>query len=138
MPADAPIPGSYWGDSEAGLIENRLYTRGDTPMHSVLHEAAHFVCMSPSRRARLKRDAGGDDAEESAVCYLQVLMSDHVPEMDQERLFHDMGAWGYSFRLGSTRRWFEEDGDDALNWLREHGLVDARGAVVWKLREESA
>ena len=22
---DAPIPGSYWGESEAGLIDNQLY-----------------------------------------------------------------------------------------------------------------
>jgi len=35
------IPGSYWGDSEAGLREDRLYARLDTPVHSVLHETSH-------------------------------------------------------------------------------------------------
>ena len=68
------IPGSYWGESEAGLKGERLYARLDTPVHSVLHEASHYICMTPERRARLDRDAGGDDDEESAVCYLQVLL----------------------------------------------------------------
>jgi hypothetical protein len=27
------IPGSYWGESEAGLQGNRLYARLDTPVH---------------------------------------------------------------------------------------------------------
>ena len=71
-----PIPGSYWGESEAGLQGNDLFARFDTPLHSVLHEAAHFICMSPERRVVLDRDAGGDDAEEGAVCYLQILMAD--------------------------------------------------------------
>src|SRR5262245_66035108 len=93
-----PIPGSYWGEREAGLRVDRLYARLDTPLHSVLHEAAHYVCMSPERRAGLDRDAGGDDLEESAVCYLQVLFADELPHVGRERLFTDMDAWGYSFR----------------------------------------
>ncbi len=28
-----------------------------------------------------------------------------------------MDAWGYSFRLGSTRAWFEGDAQDARAWL---------------------
>ena len=44
-------------------------------MHSVLHESSHYICMSPERRAALDRDAGGDDLEEAAVCYLQVLLA---------------------------------------------------------------
>lgn len=54
------IPGSFWGESEAGLVADCLYARLDTPVHSVLHEAAHYVCMTPERRAGLDRDAGGD------------------------------------------------------------------------------
>lgn len=65
---DAVIPGSYWGESEAGLIGNKLYVRADTPVHSMLHEACHFVCMDKARRADLERDAGGDYDEENAVC----------------------------------------------------------------------
>ena len=136
VPACRAIPGSYWGDREAGLVEDRLYARPDTPIHSVLHEAAHFVCMSPSRRACLERDAGGDDAEESAVCYLQVLLSDHVVQMGRDRMFRDMDSWGYSFRLGSTKSWFDEDAEDALSWLRAEGLVDEKEAALWTRRGE--
>ena len=35
----APIPGSYWGEPEAGLIGNTVHARRDTPLHSLLHEA---------------------------------------------------------------------------------------------------
>jgi hypothetical protein len=123
------IPGSYWGDSEAGLKGQRLYARLDTPVHSVLHEASHFVCMSPERRAGLDRDAGGSDLEEAAVCYLQVLLAEQLPQVGRERLFTDMDAWGYSFRCGSTRGWFEQDAQDARQWLRQHGVLDEAGAV---------
>ena len=72
----ADIPGSYWGESEAGLQGSTLYARPDTPVHSVLHEAAHYICMSPERRVgprprRRRRRRRGD-----AVCYLQVLLAD--------------------------------------------------------------
>jgi len=40
------IPGSHWGDEEAGLITNTLFARADTPIHSVLHEACHWLLMS--------------------------------------------------------------------------------------------
>ncbi|TLZ23690.1 MAG: hypothetical protein E6K30_00095, partial [Gammaproteobacteria bacterium] len=36
-----------------------------------------------------------------------------------------MDAWGYSFRVGSTRAWFEGDAADARQWLRDHGVIDA-------------
>lgn len=123
------IPGSYWGDSEAGLKGQRLYARLDTPVHSVLHEASHFVCMSPERRTGLDRDAGGSDLEEAAVCYLQVLLAEQLQQVGRERLFADMDAWGYSFRCGSTRGWFEQDAQDARQWLRQHGVLDAEGVV---------
>jgi hypothetical protein len=118
------IPGSYWGETEAGLKGDCLYARLDTPVHSVLHEAGHYICMSPERRAGLDRDAGGDDLEESAVCYLQILLADELREMGVDRAFADMDAWGYSFRLGSTRAWFENDAEDARAWLRKHGVTD--------------
>jgi len=124
------IPASYWGESEAGLRGDRLYARLDTPVHSVLHEASHYVCMSPERRAGLDRDAGGDDAEESAVCYLQLRLADELPGVGHERLGADMDAWGYSFRLGSTRAWFEEDAADARGWLVRHGILGREGALT--------
>ena len=124
------IPGSYWGESEAGLRGECLYARLDTPVHSVLHEASHFVCMSPERRTGLDRDAGGDDLEECAVCYLQVLLAEELPGAGRGRLFTDMDAWGYSFRLGSARAWFEQDAADARAWLGEHGIIDAAGRLT--------
>lgn len=117
------IPGSYWGESEAGLKDDRLYARLDTPLHSVLHEASHYICMSAERRAGLDRDAGGDDLEESAVCYLQILLAGELRGVGVNRAFADMDAWGYSFRLGSTRAWFENDAEDARTWLRQHGVT---------------
>jgi len=128
------IPGSYWGESEAGLIGRRLYARLDTPVHSVLHEASHYVCMSPERRAGLDRDAGGDDLEECAVCYLQILLAGELPGVGRERLCSDMDAWGYSFRLGSTRAWFDSDADDARRWLESQAILDASGRLTGLLR----
>jgi hypothetical protein len=124
---DEGIPGSYWGDSEAGLRGDCLYARLDTPIHSVLHEACHYICMTPERRAGLDKDAGGDDLEESAVCYLQVLLADELPGVGRDRLIADMDAWGYSFRLGNTRAWFEGDAGDARKWLLDHGVIDGDG-----------
>jgi hypothetical protein len=134
----APIPGSYWGDDEAGLKANRLYARGDTPLHSILHEACHYICLSPVRRRRLDTDAGSDEAEENAVCYLQVLLAGELAGMGRERMFADMDAWGYSFRLGSSRAWFEADAADALHWLQAHRLVDRQTRPLWRLRGHEA
>ncbi len=128
------IPGSYWGDSEAGLRGERLYARLDTPVHSILHEACHYVCMSPERRAGLDTDAGGGDPEEAAVCYPQVLLAGELAAVGRARMLADMDSWGYSFRLGSTRAWFEADAADARGWLERHGVVDAGGRVTGSLR----
>jgi hypothetical protein len=128
------IPGSYWGDCEAGLQGNRLYARLDTPLHSALHEAAHYVCMTPERRTGLDRDAGGDDAEESAVCYLQILLADQLSGVGRNRLCADMDEWGYSFRLGGARAWFEGDADDARIWLASHYVIDSNDRPTWSLR----
>ncbi|HWN46319.1 MAG TPA: hypothetical protein VNM71_03105 [Steroidobacteraceae bacterium] len=131
---DDVLPGSYWGDSEAGLRGNTLYVRADTPLHSLLHELSHFVCMTPERRAGLDRDAGGDDAEECAVCYLQILLADELSQLGRERMFVDMDAWGYTFRLGTSREWFERDATDACAWLRESGLIDEAIKPTFRLR----
>jgi hypothetical protein len=128
------IPGSYWGESEAGLKGNHLYARLDTPLHSILHETSHYICMTPERRAGLERDAGGDDQEESAVCYLQVLLADEVAGVGRERLCADMDAWGYSFRLGSTSAWFYGDAEDARLWLVRAGVIDNRSRLTGALR----
>jgi len=131
---DEEIPGSYWGESEAGLLGTTLFARLDTPLHSILHEAAHFICMSPERRIGLDRDAGGDDAEESAVCYLQILLADELKSVGRERICADMDAWGYSFRLGSAKTWFEQDAQDARQWLIEQGITDEQTRLTGELR----
>jgi hypothetical protein len=46
----------------------------------------------------------------------------------------DMDTWGYSFRLGTTGRWFEDDADDARAWLIDEGLLSSVGEPVFRLR----
>src|SRR5258706_9548032 len=75
----AQIPGSYWGESEAGLRGGTLLARPDTPLHSILHEAAPFICMSPERRVGLGRGPGGGDAGENAGCFLQGPLAGPLP-----------------------------------------------------------
>lgn len=131
---DETIPGSYWGGREAGLIGAKIFARLDTPLHSVLHEGAHFVCMTPERRSALNTDAGGDDAEESAVCYLQLVLADALTDVGRERMCKDMDDWGYSFRLGSAAAWFAADAAEARVWLVRHGLLDHRGEITYACR----
>jgi hypothetical protein len=125
------IPGSYWGAPEAGLRGNQLFVRADTPLNSVLHEASHFLCMDAARRNSLDRDAGGDDLEECAVCYLSLLLADLVPGYSLPALLRDMDSWGYSFRLGSAAAWFAGDAADARAWLYARGWVDQAGALTF-------
>jgi hypothetical protein len=120
---DEPIPGSYWGAPEAGVIGACVYVRGDTPVHSLLHEAGHLMVAPPDRRIQIHTNASDSQAEEDAVCYLQIVLADSIPGVGRERLMADMGAWGYTFRLGSARAWFEQDAEDARAWLVERGLL---------------
>ena len=131
---DTPITGSFWGDSEAGVVGRSVYVRADTPVHSFLHETCHVICMDGERRDNLERDAGGDALEESAVCYLQVVLADHIDGVGRARLMADMDTWGYSFRLGHTRDWFERDAEDAREFLVYQGLIDNSGEPTFLLR----
>ena len=128
------IPGSYWGDSEAGLISNNIYVRNDTPVHSMLHESCHFICLDDQRRKNLDTDAAGDYDEENAVCYLQIILSDLIPEMGRQRMLQDMDSWGYTFRLGSAKKWFEEDANDAFSWLLSEKIIDKNSQPTFKVR----
>ena len=131
---DAVLPGSYWGESEAGLRGNALYVRADTPWHSVLHELSHYACMTPERRASLDRDAGGDDAEECAVCYLQIVLAAQLAPLGRELMLRDMDSWGYTFRFGSARAWFESDAADARLWLQDRAIIDGDERPTGRLR----
>jgi len=132
-----PIPGSFWQPPEAGLIGNTLYIRGDTPVHSALHEACHYICMDSERRKDLDTNAGGGYEEEDAVCYLQILLSDFIPEMQRDRMLSDMDDWGYSFRLGSAKAWFEQDAEDALAWLLKNKVISDQTEPTWLLRDQA-
>lgn len=120
---DTPIPGSYWGDPEAGLVGACLYVRDDTPVHSALHEGSHFLLMDAPRRAVLHTDAGGSDVEEHAVCYLQCTLAERLETYSQARCFADMDAWGYTFVLGSAAAWYARDSEDARAFLRARGWL---------------
>jgi hypothetical protein len=134
--AGCEIPGSFWGDEEAGLIGSELLVRDDTPLHSILHETCHYVCMDKVRREGVHTDAGGDYDEENAVCYLQILLSDHINQFGRQQMFKDMDRWGYTFRLGSAQAWFEQDAEDACNYLLNLGLTDKHDRSTYKLREQ--
>jgi hypothetical protein len=127
---DAPIPGSYWGEPEAGIIGHAVHARADTPVHSLLHEAAHLIVLDPPRRAAVHTDATDSIAEEDAVCVLQSLLGQALPGVGAQRVLADMDTWGYTFRLGSARAYVENDADAAWHWLSMRGLVDAARALV--------
>ena len=129
-----PIPGSFWGDSEAGLIKNNLYIRPETPVHSALHEACHYICLDSERRNNLNTDAGGDYEEENAVCYLQILLAAKLSGCSADILMKDMDSWGYTFRLGSASAWFHNDAEDAQQWLLREKLIDQDDLPTGRLR----
>jgi len=134
VPPGEAIPGSYWGAPEAGIVGATLHVRPDTPVHSALHEGCHLICADPERRRAIHTDAGGTDLEENGVCYLQIVLAGHLAGVGRDRLMADMDAWGYSFRLGSTRAWFEDDAEDAVAWLVEHELLTSGGEPTWRSR----
>lgn len=120
-----PIPGSYWGEPEAGVIGANVYARNDTPVHSLLHEACHLIVLPPERRAAVHTDATDSVIEEDATCYLQIVLADALPGVGSARLMADMDAWGYTYRLGSTQAWFQGDAEDARQWLLQRELLPA-------------
>ncbi len=132
---DAPIEGSWFGEPEAGIIGRRVIVRGDTPIHSALHESCHLICMDETRRRTLHTNAGGDYDEENAVNYLEITLGDYLPGVGRDQIMADMDAWGYTFRLGSARAWFEADAEDARQWLITHGLLSEEGKPQWILRQ---
>jgi hypothetical protein len=118
------IPGSFWGESEAGIIGTTVYARADTPVHSLLHEACHLIVLPAEKRALVHTDATDSIEEEDATCYLQIVLADQLPGVGSTRLMEDMDRWGYTYRLGSTRAWFEQDATEAQAFLRERGLLE--------------
>ncbi|TAK38057.1 MAG: hypothetical protein EPO30_09200 [Lysobacteraceae bacterium] len=126
----APIPGSYWGEPEAGLVGGTVHARADTPVHSLLHEAAHLIVAPAERRAAIHTDASDSIEEEDAACVLQSLLADALPGTGAARILADMDAWGYTFRLGSAAAYVERDADEAWAWLQRAGLVTGARLLV--------
>lgn len=124
-----PIPGSFWGECEAGVIGNSVYARLDTPIHSLLHEAGHLIVLPEHKRAEIHTDATDSVAEEDAVCVLQALLGDELPDVGRERIWADMDEWGYTFRLGSAKAYFENDAQDAFRFLTALGLINNAGEL---------
>lgn len=124
-----PIPGSFWGECEAGVIGNSVYARLDTPIHSLLHEAGHLIVLPEHKRAEIHTDATDSVAEEDAVCVLQALLGDKLPGVGREQIWADMDEWGYTFRLGSAKAYFENDAQDAFLFLTALGLINSTGKL---------
>ena len=129
------IPGSYWGDSEAGLIGHRIHARLDTPLHSVLHEAAHSICMTPERRAGLDTDAGGDDAGGvrrvlSAGAAGRCAAGGRAASGCSATWTSGATASGWAAQQPGSN----QDADDARAWLVKHGVLDAQCRVTYANR----
>ena len=124
------IPGSYWGECEAGIIGTTVHARGDTPVHSLLHEACHLIVLPPERRANAHTDATDSIEEENAVCVLQALLGDALPGVGRDRVLADMDRWGYTFRLGSAAAYVEQDAEDAWAWLQARGFIDGARTLL--------
>jgi len=90
--------------------------------------------MDDQRRTQLDTNAEGDYDEENAVCYLQILLSNDLPKMQKPRMMQDMDNWGYTFRLGSAQQWFENDAEDAKQWLLNYDLINKIQQPTYKLR----
>ncbi len=131
---DREIPHSFWGAPEAGRLKNTLFVRGDTPIHSILHESSHYVCMPKDQRENDEVDAQGTAAEENATCYLQILLADYIQGYCRQQAFNDMDLWGYSFRLGSAFNWFTDDAEEVKYWLKQHDIINAQREITWNLR----
>lgn len=54
VPDGEKIMASFWGCPEAGVVQQRVYVRADTPIHSLCHEMGHVICMPPERRSTLR------------------------------------------------------------------------------------
>ena len=127
--ANTPIPGSFWGECEAGVIGSQVFARLDTPVHSLLHEACHLLVLPEEKRADVHTDATDSVAEEDAVCVLQAILGDELPSVGRESIWADMDEWGYTFRLGSAKAYFENDAHTAFQFLVDKKIINSRHQI---------
>lgn len=65
----------------------------------------------------------------------KVLLVCDVQGVGCARLMLDMDAWGYSFRLGNTLEWLQNDAADAKKFLINHALLQEAGSPTFRLRQ---
>jgi hypothetical protein len=53
---------------------------------------------------------------------------------NRKHMLQDMDVWGYTFRLGSARAWFENESQDARQWLINTGLLNDDDSITWQIR----
>ena len=58
-----------------------------------------------------------------------------LPGAGRAPLMQDMDDRGASFRPGSTRRWYEEDAEDASAWRKRYGLFPSERRPTFRLRQ---
>ena len=75
-------------------------------------------------------------SEKNGVCYLQILLTDHLPDIGKDRMMTDMDSSGYTFRLGSTKTWFEQNAGGAKQWLINHRIIHEKQNPTWQCRKE--
>ena len=91
--------------------------------------------MSEERRKCLDRDAGGDDLEEAAVCYLQMLLADHLPGCRSRPADAGHGQPGVTVSgsairaAGSSRTLATR-----VDWLLDNGLISSADNPLFILR----
>jgi hypothetical protein len=82
-----------------------------------------MIVMPAEKRAGIHTDASDSIDEEDAVCVLQALLGDELPGVGRERIWADMDSWGYTFRLGSAKAYFEQDAKSALQFLIDRNII---------------
>ncbi len=135
VPAGAAIPGSYWGDTEAGLdrqhrVRARRHARAFVPARALsLHlHGRRAPCRARDRR---RRHATTRSAA-SATCRCCSPSGSTASAQRAACATWTRGAT--RFREGSARAWFDGDGAHARAWLLDHGLVDSAGQPTLRLR----
>jgi len=145
----APAPGPAVAAFHFKVFEAILQAVDDLPLRPLavfvrvverqgLSAAARFLGVSPSavsQAVRALEARVGVPLLVRTTSSLRPLLAPELPGFGLARALADLDAWGYSFRLGSAQAWFEQDADDARDWLIRHGLIDAGGRLTGQRRE---
>ena len=86
--------------------------------------------MPEEKRSNIHTDASDSVAEEDAVCILQALLADKLTGVGRERIWTDMDTWGYTFRLGSAKAYFENDANEAFAFLLVRRLINTSHQLI--------